>query len=311
MPEASTTPQPIEGAAATPQIGVIFAGQGSQHPGMGEELYRTSPAAKAVFDQADQILGWSISRCCFQGTQEELTACAVCQPAIYVASYAAFAHWQEEHPHTTPAIAGGLSLGEITAFAAAGAYTFQQGLKLVARRGELMDLQCKNHPGAMAAIIGAPEEAVQSICAEIGVDVANYNCPGQLIISGEVQAVEEAAAKLAPVAMKATRLQVAGAYHSRLMKEAGEAFRAFIAEVPIVAPRFPVVHNVTGQIADESPDAIREHLAQQIYSPVRWESCARTMATHCQSMVEFGPGNVLAGLMRRIDRKFPVTSTAL
>ncbi len=292
-------------------LGMIFAGQGAQHPGMGAALYDQSAAARKYFDAADKILGWELSRLCFQGPQEELTACAHCQPAIYLVSMAAFAAWQEEHPGEAPAVVGGLSLGELAAFTAAGAFAFEDGLKLVAKRGQLMDECCQRYPGVMTAVIGAEADKVAEICDKHQVDVANYNCPGQLIISGEAAKVAAAAEELTPLAMKVVQLEVAGAYHSRLMREAGEAFAEYLQGVALQVPGVPVVHNVTGDFADAAVESIKERLAQQVYSPVRWENCARTMTTRCQSMLELGPGRVLAGLMKRIERRFPVESTDL
>ena len=173
----------------TTGLGIIFAGQGAQHPGMGQELCGRSAAAAEIYRRADEILGWEVSRLCFEGPQEELTSCAKCQPAIYVTSMADFAARREASPEFFSGIAAGagLSLGELAAFAAAGVYSFEDGLRIVARRGELMDELCRRTSGAMAAVIGAEESVVNAVCREHGIDVANYNCPGQLIISGERQ----------------------------------------------------------------------------------------------------------------------------
>ena len=294
-------------------VGLMFAGQGAQHPGMGAELCKNSQAAAEIYARADQLLGWKISELCFLGPQEELTACAKCQPAIYVTSMADLASRVEATPELASQITAvaGLSLGEIAAFATAGVYSFEDGLRIVARRGELMDELCRRNAGAMYAIIGADEAIVNQICQEHDVDVANYNCPGQLIISGHCDKVATAAEALTPHAMKVARLEVAGAYHSRLMRDAGDAFREFIADIPFNAPKFTVFHNVTGAAAVPEADAIRDNLARQIYSPVRWELCARGLAAQCESLQELGPGKVLAGLMRRIDRKTQVTSSDL
>jgi [acyl-carrier-protein] S-malonyltransferase len=297
----------------TTGLGVMFAGQGAQHPGMGLELCRTSPAAAEIYSRADQLLGWKISELCFNGPQEELTSCAACQPAIYVTSMADFAARKEASPDFAAGICAGagLSLGELAAMAAAGVYSFEDGLRIVAKRGQLMDELCRRTSGAMAAVIGADENDVNTVCAEHGIDVANYNCPGQLIISGASEAVDAASAALAPKAMKVTRLEVAGAYHSRLMKDAGESFRSFIDGFDFAAPAFTLFHNVTGEAADGDAALLKDRLAQQIYSPVRWEACARGLTASCTSLFELGPGKVLAGLLRRIDRRFPVESSGL
>lgn len=293
------------------KIGLVFAGQGTQHPGMGQSLYEQSAAARDYFDQAEPILGWDLKRLCFEGPQEELTACSRCQPAIFVVSMAAFAAWQEEHPGETPAITGGLSLGEISAVVAAGALSFTEGLAMVAERGRLMDECCLRYPGSMAAVIGAEPAAVAQAAERHGIDVANYNCPGQLIISGTAEGVSACSEELSAVAMKIVPLAVAGAYHSRLMREAGERFREYLEGVPFRAPSVPLVHNVTGELADPAPAELRRRLAEQIYSPVRFEECAGVMMNNCTELLELGPGKVLAGLIRRINRKFPVQSTDL
>lgn len=296
-------------------IGLIFAGQGAQHPGMGMRLYGESADARRLYDDADRILGWPLSRLCFEGSIAELTACAHCQPAIYVTSLAAmaarFPGGLEGVPDAKITICGGLSLGELAAFTAAGAMEFADGLRAVAMRGKFMDDACRKHPGGMAAVIGAPADVVAQICGECGIDVANYNCEGQLIISGEKTGLEKAAAALAAVAMKIVPLEVAGAYHSRLMREAAMRFREYLDSVPMRLPAIPVVHNVTGEIAERDVIGLRDRLGDQIHLPVRWESCARTMIDHCNRMLELGPGHVLSGLMKRICRKFPVESSDL
>lgn len=293
------------------RLGLVFAGQGAQHPGMGAQLYASSPAARHLFDQADAILGWSLSRLCFEGPQEELTACAHCQPAIFTTSLAAWVARLEVLQDEKPVMAGGLSLGELSAFTAAGVFDFETGLKVVAERGRLMDECCQRTHGAMAAVIGAEPERVAQVASENGVDVANYNCPGQLILSGEKALLKTACEVLAPDAIKVVPLEVAGAYHSRLMRPAGEAFREYLTSVPFHSPTIPVVHNVTGEVADASPEAIRERLAEQVYSPVRWEACCRLMMQNCDKLLELGPGQVLTGLARRIDRRFSTEATNL
>lgn len=290
----------------------MFAGQGAQHPGMGLALSQSSPAAAKVFDDADRILGWKLSELCFQGPQEELTACAHCQPAIFVTSLAALAARRE-----TPSaeeefvMAGGLSLGEVTAVTAAGMVDFEHGLKMVARRGELMDECCRRTRGAMLAVIGAPDEALEEVCRNHGIQVANFNCPGQRILSGEKNAVEAAAKDLEGVAMKTQLLEVAGAYHSPLMLEAAEAFREFLTDIPFGAPKMPLVHNVLGGPCEDSRAQIVDLLSRQIVSPVRWEDCARAMMGAVDALWELGPGHVLCGLARRIDRRFPAQASDL
>lgn len=299
------------------RLALIFAGQGAQHPGMGRVLYEESAAARAVYDQADGILGWPLRKLCFEGTEADLTACAHCQPAIFVTSMAAVAarlsgsDGRIGDENGSAVVCGGLSLGEWAAFTAAGALDFEAGLRAVAERGRLMDEACHRHPGGMAAVIGVDEERVAAVCAGCGAVIANYNCEGQLIISGEKSALEQAVASLAPEALKCVPLEVAGAYHSPLMREAAVAFGEYLAGVEIRKPAIPVVHNVTGAPADNDPAAIRARLVEQIYSPVRWDKCAGYMAGQSDRMIEVGPGHVLAGLMKRIVRRFPVVSMDL
>lgn len=294
------------------KLGLLFAGQGAQHPGMGAQLYETSAAARDLFNQADAILGWPLTKLCFEGPQEELTACAHCQPAIYTTSLAAWAARQRAmETGVHPTIAGGLSLGELAAFTVAGAFDFETGLKVVAERGRLMDELCQRTHGAMAAVLGGEPDRITEVADAHGIDVANYNCPGQWIISGEAEAIQAACAVLSPEVMKIVPLEVAGAYHSRLMRPAGDAFRAYLENIPMVSPSLPVVHNVTGELANPDPAVLRERLAEQIYSPVRWEECCRVIMRECDKLLELGPGQVLTGLARRIDRRFPAEATAL
>jgi [acyl-carrier-protein] S-malonyltransferase len=284
----------------------MFAGQGAQFPGMGSDLPAISTAAAEVFQQADALLGRSLSKLCFEGDAEALTASANCQPAIFTMSLACVAALRER-TGVAPTVCGGLSLGELSALAAAEAYTFADGLRLVARRGELMDQACAASKGAMAAVIGGELDVIRGICQEADVDVANYNCPGQVVISGTVAGIDAAVEKLADAGPRSVvRLNVAGAFHSRLMQPAADAFAPVLAEATIVAPVCPVAQNVVGALV-EDPAEIRANLALQVTGSVRWEDCiAAMMGTGIQALVEFGPGKVLSGFMRRIDRKFPV-----
>ncbi|MBQ6470597.1 MAG: ACP S-malonyltransferase [Victivallales bacterium] len=285
------------------RIGFIFAGQGAQYAGMGKGLAEKSPAARTIFAEADKLLGYSISQLCFEGTLEDLTPCAVCQPAIFTVSMAAHAAYLEQGG-CTPSGCGGLSLGEFSAACAAGVFSFETALRLVALRGRLMDDCCQRHPGGMAAIIGGQPEDIQAVCAECGIDVANYNCPGQIVISGPHDALDRAVELLAPKCLRAVKLTVAGAYHSRLMNEAAERFGEALATTEINAPAVPFAQNVPGALVT-SPENIRDNLRRQVASSVRWEDCARALMPLSDSFAEFGPGNVLSGFMKRIDRKFP------
>ena len=286
------------------RLGYMFSGQGAQFPGMGRDLYEGSSAAKAVFESADEVLHRSISRLCFDGTPEELTACANCQPAIYTMSQACLAAFHERFPDVVPAVCGGLSLGELSALSAAGVFSFEDGLRLVAKRGELMDVACRETHGGMAAVLGGDPSEIEAVCLEAGADVANLNCPGQIVISGEDGALSKAVAALEGKVTRAVMLTVAGAYHSRLMDTASRQFGEVLAGVSMNAPAVPVVQNVTGDVVDD-PGVLRRNLTLQVCSSVRWESCARAMMSRSDMLVEFGPGTVLCGFMKRIDRMYP------
>lgn len=286
------------------RVGYMFSGQGAQFPGMGKDLYEGSAAARAVFDEADEVLGRRLSDLCFTGSAEELTSCANCQPAIYVMSCACLAALRERVPELTATCCGGLSLGELTALQAAGVTSFASGLRLVARRGELMDVACRAGDGAMAAVLGGDEARIAAVCAACGIDVANYNCPGQIVVSGATSGVEQAMATLSEDGLRVVRLTVAGAYHSRLMAEAADQFREFLAGVELGRPGCSVYQNVPGALVTESA-VLRENLARQVCSSVKWEACARGMMGESDLLLEFGPGNVLCGFLKRIDRRYP------
>jgi [acyl-carrier-protein] S-malonyltransferase len=281
----------------------VFAGQGAQSVGMGKDLYDRSPSARKIFDEADSILGWSVTDVCFNGPAEKLTGSRYCQPAIYTVSMACLAGFLERFPGFLPCAAAGLSLGEYSAMACSQVFSFADGLRLVAKRGELMDKACREKEGGMASIIGLAPEIISEVCAKHDIDVANFNCPGQIVISGPVAPVTAAAAELKEKgARRAVPLNVAGAFHSRLMKSAGDALGEVLKDVDLAAPRIPVAQNFTGTIVS-SPDEIRTNLKNQVAGSVRWDSCVRTIAKEfgADTFVEFGPGSVLSGLIRRID----------
>ena len=282
----------------------IFSGQGAQTVGMGKDLYENSPAAKAVFDKADEILGWSVSDVCFNGPAEKLTETKYCQVAIYTTSMACLAYYREKNGGDPDEIVGcaGLSLGEYSALAAAGVFTFEDGLKLLEKRALFMDEACRATNGGMASILGGDPDVIREVCRECDIDVANLNCPGQIVISGEKAGVEKACAMLKEKGVKrAIPLNVAGAFHSRLMAAAGEKLRGPLAEAPASAPRLKVAQNFTGKFEND-PAAIKENLAGQVAGSVRWEECVRTLiAAGAEQFVEFGPGSVLTGLVRRTD----------
>lgn len=271
---------------------------------MGKDLIEASPKAKELFERADEILGRDLTRTIFEGPEEELTKTANCQPALFVHGLALWAMLQEACPALNPVAAAGLSLGEMTAHTAAGSYTFEEGLRVVARRGELMDEACGLTKGAMAAMVGGDEAAVRALAEESGVDVANLNAPGQIVLSGTEEGIDRAVAGAKEHKIKlAKKLKVAGAYHSRLMASAQEKLGQVLATAEISVPRFPVVSN---QIAQEvtDPAQIRETLQRQVTGSVRWVESMQLLRSKGHSLfIELGPGKVLAGLMPRIDKE--------
>ena len=279
----------------------VFPGQGAQFSGMGKELYESSPEAKALMDKANDILGFRITDIMFAGTDEELKATRVTQPAIFIHSVAlALCTPGLDRPD----MVGGHSLGEFSALVAAGAVSFEDGLKLVAVRANEMQKCCEKVPGTMAAIIGLPTEKVEEICGSIeGVVIpANYNCDGQIVISGEKEAVLAAceACKQAG-AKRALPLAVSGAFHSPLMEPARAELAKAIEATEVRAPRCPIYQNVTAQ-PETDPVRIKENLLKQLTSPVRWTQSVKNMlADGATEFTELGPGTVLQGLVKRIS----------
>ncbi len=271
---------------------------------MGRDICDASPAAAELFKQADEALGWSISEICFNGPEEKLQESRYCQPAIYTMSCACLAAFKEKFPGVEPVGCAGLSLGEFAALQAAGAFSFVDGLKLVARRGELMDVACRETNGGMASVLGGELEVIREVCAECDIDVANLNCPGQVVISGEAAKVNTAVAALKEKGFrKVIPLKVAGAYHSRLMAKAGQELKPVLDETPMVIPAISVAQNFTGTVTKGGVDDIKANLVSQVAGSVRWEECVGVfLKSDADMVIEFGPGNVLTGLMRRIDR---------
>ena len=277
----------------------VFSGQGAQAPGMGKDLYESSPKAKAIFDEADEILGYKLSDICFNGPAETLTETKYCQVAIYTMSCAALEAFREKY-NIEPGCCAGLSLGEYGALYAAGAFSFADGLKLLNKRAELMDACCKNTSGGMASVLGGDPEIIKETAKECDIDVANFNSPGQIVISGEKDKVNSCVDALKAKGLrKVIVLNVAGAFHSRLMAEAGKGLAAVLAESEIKMPQVPVYHNYTAAPAADV-DSLKANLAAQVAGSVQWESCVRAMVeSGADTMIEFGPGNVLTGLLRR------------
>ena len=277
----------------------IFPGQGSQFSGMGKDLYDGSAQAKALFQKADEILGFDISEIMFGGTDEQLKETKVTQPAVFLHSVISALCLPDFKPDMT----AGHSLGEFSALAAAGAIEFEDALRLVAIRAQQMQLCCDKVPGTMAAIIGLEDKVVEDICAKAEglVIPANYNCDGQVVISGEKAAVEAACAQfLEAGAKRALPLSVSGAFHSPLMEPARAKLGEAIEATAFKEPSCPVYQNVTAK-AETDPQVIKDNLLKQLTSPVRWTQTIRNMrADGAEEFIELGPGNVLQGLLRRI-----------
>lgn len=286
-------------------IALLMPGQGSQFVGMGRELAESRARAAEVFEQANEILGVDLRAICWEGPEDELTRTENAQPAILLHSYAVWVCLPEEVRERVT-IGAGHSLGEFSAYLAAGALTFEDAIRLVRRRGELMANAGTLRPGTMAAVIGLDPEAVRSVCESVddGIVVpANYNAPGQIVISGDIEAVGVARERaLEAGAKRAVPLNVSGAFHSPLMEEAREGLALSLEGVQVHEARFPVVANAAA-VPVTDPVRTRELLIEQLTSPVRWVECVEAMsATRPDAWIEVGPSKVLTGLMRRIDR---------
>lgn len=283
------------------RIALLFAGQGAQAVGMGQDLAAKYPAAAEVFAQADAQLGYALSKIAFTGPEEELTETQHCQPALFVHGLATLAALRAEIGEFAIQAAAGLSLGEFTAHAAAGTFTFAAGLKLVAQRGLFMQEACEQTSGGMAAMIGADESTVRALASETDVDVANLNSPGQIVISGESAKIALAVSLAKEHGIRlAKTLNVAGAYHSRLMNSAFLKLGEELQKTPLATPRFPVVCNVDAAPVREEEE-IRSSLQDQVTGTVRWTETIEYLVDEekCDLFLELGPGGVLAGLLNR------------
>jgi [acyl-carrier-protein] S-malonyltransferase len=291
-------------------IGVLFSGQGAQSVGMGKSLTEQFETARKLYASADEILGWKLTDASFEGPNELLTETRVCQPALYVHGFSVFSILKEQGKLENIVAASGLSLGELTALASADVFDFETGLKLVAKRGELMQEACDRTHGSMASVIGGSVEKVQELCDATDVEMANLNCPGQIVISGEKAKITEAIAMAKPMGFKLVKeLNVAGAYHSRLMQSAADQYESFLESFDFKTPRFPVYSNTTGKAVNE-PAEIKAALVKQIVSSVLFESCLRNAQAEQKvtTFVECGVGKVIAGLIKRTDRSWTAVS---
>ncbi len=289
----------------------VFPGQGAQFTGMGKDLYENSDLAKSMFAKANEILGFDIQKIMFEGTEEELKQTKVTQPAIFLHSTILAACLGDSFK---PDMVAGHSLGEFSALVANKTLSFEDGLKLVSQRAIAMQEACEIEPSTMAAILGLEDEVVEKICAEIeGVVVpANYNCPGQLVISGAIPAVEVACAKLTEAgAKRAMILQVGGAFHSPLMEPAREKLAAAIEGTHFSNPTCPVYQNVNAKAVSD-PQEIKKNLVLQLTGPVKWTQIMNNMLNDgCDEVIEVGPGKVLQGLFKKVNRELPTSSAIL
>ena len=288
---------------------LLFAGQGAQAVGMGKDLAEKIPSARAWFDRANAALGYDLAAICFNGPEAELTKTENAQPGIFLVSWVAFQLLKEQVPNLKFEATAGLSLGEFTALTAAGALTFEDGLRVVRQRGKFMQEACDVTRGAMAAVIGLDEAPTREVCAAAGVVLANLNCPGQLVISGEAEKITKAC-ELARArgAKRAIPLTVAGAYHSPLMASAQPKLAAELAQAKISAPAVPVISNVTAQAHGTD---ISAKLVEQVCASVLWENSMRHLLSQgFTRFIELGPGTALSGFMKRIDKTAQMLNVA-
>lgn len=294
----------------------IFPGQGSQLVGMGKDVADRYAVAAETFHQADETLGFALSRLCFEGPDDRLNATDIQQPAIFATSVAIFRAGVDAGRFRADqfAVMGGLSLGEYTALHLAGAVAFDDALRLVHRRGQLMQQCAEKYPGGMVSLMGMDEDRVLALCERVAphgrIGPANFNCPGQIVISGDAAACEKAAGLAEEFDGKAIPLKVAGAFHSELMRDAAESLRETLEATEFATPRARVIANVDAEYHSD-PAAIRESLYRQVFNPVRWQACVeRLIADGAAEFWEIGPNRVLTGLNRKIDRRAKTTNVS-
>ncbi len=289
-------------------VAYLFSGQGSQYVGMGKDLYENFPESRAIFDRAQRLLGFDLKQTCFEGPEEQLKITKISQPAIVTVSIAAFEVFKAKNK-VTPGFMAGLSLGEYSSLIASGSLTFEDGIRLIKKRGELMDEAARENPGKMAAVLELSADKVKEICASSGAEIANLNSPGQIVITGKSEAIDKAVDLcVAAGAKRVIPLEVSGAFHSSLMAQAAQGLKGELDKTNISVPSVPVISNYTA-LPQDKPEQIRENLIQQVRSSVRWEDSMRfILGKGITQFYEFGPGKVLKGLMRRIDPAVQVTN---
>jgi [acyl-carrier-protein] S-malonyltransferase len=286
----------------------VFTGQGSQVPGMGKD-FAADAEIGALFTRANEVLGFDLAKICFEGPAEELTKSNICQPAIFTVSVAAFRAFQKRCPQVVFKMAGGLSLGEWTALHVAGVLDFEAALKVLEARGRFMQQACEEQASGMISIMGATGEQIGVICGKAGITVANINSDAQVVLSGRKDGVAVAAQVAGELGVKAIVLNVAGAFHSPLMASARAKLAGVLEGVTFRVPQTPVLSNVTGALHSSDPAVIKEAMLRQVTESVRWCDCVKcAISAGVTDFVEFGPGKVLAGLIKRIDKSVATVS---